>query len=71
MPKHLYAPIYRPAAFAGLPEGWEYVESPPALAHKLRHLPMSTYVHGVIAYGRALSVAEARRLGLEYVGERD
>ena len=69
--KHLYRPLYRPAAFAGLPKGWDYVEAPPDLAHRRRDLPMSRWIHGVIAYDRQLTADELKQHELEYVGEQE
>lgn len=68
--RHLYAPIYRPAAFSGIPKGWEYVEAPRDVAHRLTHLPMSSRTHGVIAYDRQLTAEEVKRHELEYLGAR-
>jgi hypothetical protein len=69
--KHLYKPLFRPAAFAGLPKGWDYVEAPPDIAHKRPDIPMSRWIHGVIAYDRQLSREECHQHDLEFVGVRE
>jgi hypothetical protein len=66
--KHLYKPIYRPAAFSGLPKGWDYVEAPADLALRRPDLPVSRHTFGVIAYERQLTAEEVKRHELEYVG---
>ena len=68
--KHIYRPLYRPAPFAGLPKGWDFVEVPIELAGSRRDLPVSRYRHGVIGYDRKLTVEEVADHQLEYLGER-
>lgn len=65
--RHLYAPLYRPAGFAGLPRGWEYVEAPRSLAANRPDLPVSKRPHGVISYPRPLTAAEIERYEVEAV----
>lgn len=69
--KYLYKPLYRPAAFAGLPKGWDYAEMPPDIAHKRPQLPMSRWIHGIVAYDRQLTAEECRQHELEYVEMRE
>ena len=69
--KHKYAPIYRPAPFAGLPKGWDFVEVPRDLATKRPDLPMSQRMFGVIAYDRQLTEEEVKRHELEYLGAEE
>ena len=66
-PKYLYRPLYRPAAFANLPKGWDYVEAPPDLAYRglRRDLPMSSWIFGIIGYDRMLTPEEIRDHELE------
>jgi hypothetical protein len=68
MTRYLYKPLSRPAAFAGLPKGWDYAEAPPDIAHKRRDIPMSGWVFGIIAYGRELTAGERQEHSLQYVG---
>jgi hypothetical protein len=69
--KYLYRPLYRPAAFSGIPKGWDYVEAPADLAHRRPELPRSTWIHGVIGYDRQLTQDECKNWELEYVGEKE
>lgn len=64
-----YAPLYRPAHFAGLPCGWEYVEAPahPSARIARTDLPVSARPYGVIRYRRPLSEAEMQAHDLEQV----
>ena len=58
--EYLYRPLYRPAHFAGLPKGWDYVEAPacePDIAVR-RGLPLSRQTYGIIAYTRPLTKQE-------------
>jgi len=68
-PKFLYKPLYRPAPFSGIPKGWDYVEAPPDIAHRRMDLPMSNWIHGVIAYDRPLTKDECKNHELEFVRE--
>jgi hypothetical protein len=65
--QYLYKPLLRPAAFAGLPAGWDYVEIPLDLVGR-RDLPLSSHKHGVIAYTRKLTEDEVRNNDLAYMG---
>ncbi len=67
--RHLYKPLYRPAAFSGIPKGWQYVEAPPDLAHRRPELPMSTWIHGIISYAEPLTKDQCRSFELEFIGE--
>jgi len=69
MPRHIYKPLLRPAAFAGLPKGWDYIAAPPDLAHKRPDIPVSSHIHGVIGYHRQLRQDEVKSHDLEYLGE--
>ena len=70
-PKFLYKPLYRPAAFSGIPKGWDFKEAPPDIAHKRPDLPMSRWRFGIIAYDRPLTADECKSHELEYVGETE
>lgn len=69
--RYLYAPIYRPAPFSGLPKGWDFAEAPADVAPRRPDLPVSSRRYGVIAYDRKLTPEEVRAFELEYLGERE
>jgi len=68
--KHLYRPLYRPAAFSGIPKGWQYAEAPPDLPKVAITfgIPMSRHMFGIIAYDRKLTADEVKQHELEYLG---
>lgn len=67
MNRYLYTPLYRPAHFAGLPQGWDYVEAPAHQSARIARpdLPQSERPFGVIAYRRPLSADEVAQHELE------
>jgi hypothetical protein len=66
--RYLYRPLYRPASFATVPKGWDYVEAPAQFAPNRTDIPRSMHKFGIIAYDHQLTDDEVSRYELDYVG---
>lgn len=66
---YYYAPLMRPAEFAGLPSGWEYTHMPLGLAHLRSGLPCTPpqFRYGIIRYTRPLSEDSVEHCDLRQV----
>lgn len=66
----LYTPKYRPPAFAGLPRGFELIETPQdRTGYNRPDLPTSQHRFGVIGWSERLSTEDVEKFQLTYLGE--
>lgn len=63
--RYHYKPLLRPASFASVPAGWDYVEAPLEYAPNRRDIPRSKHKYGIIAYNRPLTEEEMEHYSLE------